>query len=100
MLERLWTDRQIPRADESDGLGVYERCGCGASIRASRRDVIAWRTSHWHQGQAAPEPDREGASSQAELAERRTHEHGENSKVHDFSIVYARMGFNPNPPSS
>lgn len=76
---------------------MREWCGCGASIRASRRDVIAWRTTHQHQGQPTPEPEMQGSFSQAELAGRRTYEHGENSDRHDFPIVYARMGFNPNP---
>ncbi len=76
---------------------MREWCGCGASIRARRRDVIAWRTNHWHHGQPEPEPEKQGSFSQAEHAGRRTYEHGEDSSQHDFPIVYARMGFNPNP---
>ena len=78
---------------------MREWCGCGASIRARRKDVIAWRTNHWHQTAEEPEPQKEGAFSQNEHAGRRSYEHGESSEGHDFPIVYARMGFNPNPAS-
>lgn len=78
---------------------MREQCSCGASIQGRRRDVLSWRTNHWHLIAEEPEPEKQGSFSQAEHAGARGYEHGESSEGHDFPIVYARMGFNPNPPS-
>jgi len=79
---------------------VQEWCQCGASIKARRKDVIAWRTEHRHDVTPEPEPEKQGAFAQAEHAGPRTHEHGERSEAHDMPIVYARIGFVPNDPPS
>jgi len=38
---------------------MREWCGCGAAIRARRRDVIAWRTAHRCVTQPAEEPSQQ-----------------------------------------
>jgi len=45
---------------------MREWCGCGSAIRASRKDVLAWRQDHNH----PPDRDAEkqGAESRTELS--------------------------------
>ena len=74
---------------------MQEWCACGASIKARRRDVLAWRKTHGCV-KAEAEPDKQGAFAQAEHAGPRSYEHGERSESHDMPIVYARIGFVPN----
>lgn len=73
---------------------MREWCSCGASIRARRKDVIAWRGTHHHSNAEQPEqePDRQGAQAQIEHAGRRYLEIGGT----DAPIVQASIGFQPN----
>lgn len=75
---------------------MREWCGCGASIRARRSDVLRWRTTHRHDGKEEPEPQREGAHAYVENAGARTHEYGERDGYQDMPVVNARIGFTPN----
>ena len=78
---------------------MREQCGCGASIQGRRRDVLHWRGNHRHDIAEDPGPQKEGAFSQNEHAGHRGFEYTGDEDAHDFPIVYARMGFAPNPPA-
>ncbi len=75
----------------SDGCGagdpVKEWCGCGAAIRASKGEVVKWRSNHLHEGKPADEPQRQGAFSSSEI--------GPNYYMGEAPIE-ARIGFTPN----
>lgn len=74
---------------------MREWCNCGSSICARRRDVLVWRTTHQHgvKEETVPEPDKQGATSQAELAYR---EPGRYDGVRFTPDIQTRMGFTPN----
>lgn len=70
---------------------MREWCNCGSSIRAQRKDVLAWRTSHRHDAhtEPEPEPDKQGSTSHIELRWQPPHEPS-------MPVVQARIGFTPN----
>lgn len=72
---------------------MRESCSCGASVRGSRRSVVDWRANHRHTAEDAPEPDKQGTTSQAELAYR---EPGRFDGERFIPEVQMRMGFTPN----
>lgn len=74
---------------------MQEWCHCGASIKARRKDVLAWRGAHTCPDRTV-EPEPQGAHAQVEHAGPRRFEHGEYDSERDFPVVVARMGFTPN----
>ncbi len=66
---------------------MREWCGCGAAIRARRRDVLAWRTEHRCTPAAEDQPGQYGGDSHTEINQSQTW-FGED-----------RVGFKPNPPA-
>lgn len=71
---------------------MREWCSCGASIRATRRDVLQWRTSHRHDAND-PEPQKQGTQSQVETAWR---DPTTDDGLRVIPDVRARIGFTPN----
>ena len=72
---------------------MREWCGCGASIRARRKDVLVWRDKHRHDAQSEPEPDKNGAQAQVETAWRPGFT---DDSIRSIPDVQARIGFTPN----
>lgn len=66
---------------------MQEWCSCNASFKSrSYKRVIEWRTNHRHDPQQAPEPEPQGAFSQAELSH-------QDAYLEDAEV---RLGFQPN----
>ena len=72
---------------------MREWCSCGSSIRASRRDVLQWRTAHRHDKDVDPKPDKQGSQAQVETANREPAYVDGERYIPD---IQARMGFQPN----
>lgn len=74
---------------------MREWCNCGSSIRASRRDVIAWRGTHRHSKDSdpTPEPDKQGSIADTQLAYRDSGRFDGERFIPDIQM---RMGFTPN----
>ena len=72
---------------------MREYCGCGASIRARRKDVLVWRDNHIHEGRPKPEPEKKGSFADTQIAH--------SDPIDAYSETYtptvnARIGFTPN----
>lgn len=76
---------------------MREWCSCGCSIRARRKDVLEWRTSHRHDSKPEEEPDKQGSMAMLEHAGRRYFEsEGSELGCVQTPIIQARIGFQPN----
>ena len=72
---------------------MREWCGCGASIRARRKDVLVWRDKHRHDSKEEPEPEKQGSFADTQIAH--------SDPIDAYSETYtptvnARIGFTPN----
>ena len=72
---------------------MREWCSCGSSIRASRRDVLQWRTTHRHDNSSEPEQPHRDTESRVETAWREPAYSDGERRIPD---VQARIGFTPN----
>lgn len=63
---------------------MREWCGCGAAIRARRRDVLTWRAEHRCTPPSEPTPGQYGGDARVETNYQQT----------DFADT---IGFRPNP---
>lgn len=73
---------------------MREWCSCGSSIRARRKDVLAWRGTHKCNTNPEPEPDKQGAQAYIENAGYRGYE--TNHDMASSPVVIAQIGFQPN----